>query len=1490
MNKKNTLIIILICFLGLFAKSQTITLTTSPSGSYCTGSSFVVPFTVSGNVWYSDNKFTVQLSNPSGSFNTGSTSIGTIAGQGSGSIVATLPKSATAGTGYKIRIISTNSVQTSNQSSAFTLNGVPNAPIVTSPVNYMQCASASALSATASSGNTLLWLDPITNSIGGTDFYTNGTNLEGVANPGQNRITVFSTLRSNVTITSVDYTIPAYQTVTGLSLGLFNSSGTLIATSNTTSLYNNTASPVKITSIFNFLITDQGSYSIGAVEGSGQVGAENSPTFPIDETTNSIRITGTTNGAKLFNNIIFSTGIASSTPPIPATTTVGTKIYYVKQQNANGCISEVAPITVNVSALAKPTVTTPVTYTQYYASPSALVATAAAGADLYWSSTVNGTYTTTLIVPSTSVIGSKTYFVKQMLGSCLSDAESIVVTITQMPAPTVVTPINYCLNAGAVPLTATPTVSGATLKWSGAITAAIGNTSTSDNVYADGPYSIRSTTFTALKQNIEIVSVDIAVPLYNSASGQVGLFDNSGVLLASKTFTGSGITVTIIFNYTLPTTGDFTLKLISGSGNFQNYSGNLPMSEGTNTLIIKSNVNSRIYGNIQFKTGADLASAPTPLTNVAGTTSYYVSQSFNGSESTPAKIDVIVSNGTPPTVTSTSPASRCGAGSVTISATISAGTANWYANSTGGSSVFTGLSFITPSIANTTTYYVDASNGCSSARTAVLATIDNVSMWTGSKGTDWSNALNWNSCGVPITGAPVIIPDVTNKPVLGGAINVIGDLTLQGNSKIFLNGKSLTIARQLGTGFISSTPSSSLTVTGTTNLNFDQTTVGSTNSLKNLTINAPSLISTLTNELNVFEQVNIVSGTLASGNGLLILKSSEILTSYVAPLTDANNANITGDVKVERFMKGGSNSLRGYRLMSSPVSQIPTKYNVQNLKQTMYISGAGGSGTDANSTTFDASPNNSPTIYHYNEKNKGSASASDYLAITSVTTDYFNRGEGMYVFNRGARLPTVGGIPRFTTTIIPEDNTIVFKGFLNVGDIDVNLSYTPTIPANNADGFNLVGNPYASTIDLNSGNITATDAVTTNTFYVLDPNTKQFAVYIRTGGNSTGLNTGKASQYIASSQGFFVKATGTNQKVTFKETAKTTQQLSTTLTPRLLMGTDNSPKPTVPQYIRLVMVNQIDTNAKDDIVLSFDANANSAFNAMEDAFDYGGNGTTFLSSLSSDQIKLAINSMPIIKENTRISIIANSTVSGNFNFEVGNLSSIDKRWNVFIVDHYKVDSVKVNIVPNYSFAVDRSIPDTYASNRFEIAFREKESLIANILSFDGAILSQDVNLSWKPSLLTPYDVVFTLQKSSDNIIFTDIYNVQSDSRSIYYYKDVQPGLGIFYYRLKQEAVNNQTSFTKSIPFTIANSLTNTNGFVMYPNPVKSSYTISLSIESVSEVKVRILDIFGKVVHRYIAKGKSWNMDASRLSAGTYIVELVDQKTNKLIGRSKFLKK
>jgi len=138
-------------------------------------------------------------------------------------------------------------------------------------------------------------------------------------------------------------------------------------------------------------------------------------------------------------------------------TSVGTCTLQVTEKNSSGCEVIINSIVITVSALpAAPVITTPVTYCQN-ATAAPLTAT---GTGLLWYTTATGgTGSSTAPTPSTATVGSTSYWVSQTnASSCESPRAEIVVTINALPAaPVITTPVTYCQNATAAPLTATGT-------------------------------------------------------------------------------------------------------------------------------------------------------------------------------------------------------------------------------------------------------------------------------------------------------------------------------------------------------------------------------------------------------------------------------------------------------------------------------------------------------------------------------------------------------------------------------------------------------------------------------------------------------------------------------------------------------------------------------------------------------------------------------------------------------------------------------------------------------------------------------------------------------------------------------------------------------------------------------------------------------------------------------------------------------------------------
>jgi hypothetical protein len=121
------------------------------------------------------------------------------------------------------------------------------------------------------------------------------------------------------------------------------------------------------------------------------------------------------------------------------------------------------------------------------------------------------------------------------------------------------------------------------------------------------------------------------------------------------------------------------------------------------------------------------AQATSPFTFYAHTAAVYTISSVtsNGCTGTGTGNATVTSNApAAPTVTPPAPAIYS-YNSITLTASGS-GTFSWYANSTGGSPLFTGAAFTpNPALTTTTTFYVDATvSGCTSVRTAVTVIVN----------------------------------------------------------------------------------------------------------------------------------------------------------------------------------------------------------------------------------------------------------------------------------------------------------------------------------------------------------------------------------------------------------------------------------------------------------------------------------------------------------------------------------------------------------------------------------------------------------------------------------------------------------------------------------------------------------------------------------------------------------------------------------------------
>lgn len=241
-----------------------------------------------------------------------------------------------------------------------------------------------------------------------------------------------------------------------------------------------------------------------------------------------------------------------------------------------------------------------------------------------------------------------------------------------------------------------------------------------------------------------------------------------------------------------------------------------------------------------------------------------------------------------------------------------------------------------------------------------------------------------------------------------------------------------------------------------------------------LTINVDAVLTiTSSSALNV-------SGTLtnSAGNGGLILQSNATGTASLIH----NSSNVPATV--QRYITGAAEA---WHFLSSPVS-------AQAISGTWLPSGtyggAGGTGYD---------------LYLWEEPK------SCWKYKLNAKWDSLNGGNNNFNVGRG-----------YLYSVQATNPTKTFSGNLNNGTQSIALKYAGSDLT--VKGFNLVGNPYPSSIDWQaSSGWTRTNLTTSGSGYdlwIYNPATSNYGVI----NSFSGTGTNSVTRYIAPMQGFFVRA------------------------------------------------------------------------------------------------------------------------------------------------------------------------------------------------------------------------------------------------------------------------------------------------------------------------------------------------------------------------------
>ena len=539
---------------------------------------------------------------------------------------------------------------------------------------------------------------------------------------------------------------------------------------------------------------------------------------------------------------------------------------------------------------------------------------------------------------------------------------------------------------------------------------------------------------------------------------------------------------------------------------------------------------------------------------------------------------------------------------------------------------------------------------------------------------------------------------------MGGNITVAGELAFGTGTNLILGSNTLTLNGTLSNMAVSRTfvanGNSSIVIGGSgalgSNLFFDQSIPGTTNRIIDFTYNRPSQTITLVNALEITGAITPTAGTLATGGNLRLVSNA----LGDARIGTGTGSYITGNVIVERFIPSRG---RIWRFMSSPVSGS----TVEDWRGEIYITGAG-SGTTLGTTNtngFDATQNNSPSIFRYDETVSGGQN-NGWVAPVD-TGSALNPGQGFRVFIRGDRsdLDRLSGSNSTQNAV-----TLNVINPVNTGDINMNPTFS--IPGGVDDGWNLLGNPYPSAISWDAFHDASRSGVSPDfsgtdyshldpTIHILNPSIGSGGQYASFNALSNTTVNGLNNGIIPSGSAFWVKAVASSPTMTMKEIYKTA-------TPAPSMF-----KSGIQQFSVTIHHDNI---LEDEAVFKNEPAASVNVDAY-DIVKLFGTGTQ-LTSITKNGSYLAANCMPLSLTNDTIPLSVISNISGNYVFQFKDAEALSDSKPIHLIDYKTGNVVNVKSNPNYTFTIDANDASTKGNKRFvliigEINVTSTKEILAN---------------------------------------------------------------------------------------------------------------------------------------------------------------------------------
>ena len=674
--------------------------------------------------------------------------------------------------------------------------------------------------------------------------------------------------------------------------------------------------------------------------------------------------------------------------------------------------------------------------------------------------------------------------------------------------------------------------------------------------------------------------------------------------------------------------------------------------------------------------------------------------------------------------------------------------------------------------------------------------------WTGTTSTDWFDATNWTS-GVPgSTGAATIPAGVTNMP----------SLTVEAKDATV---GSLTF----GAGTSLKTGANNLIVG--TNVSFDGVGAAIDGNLLINTSNSTSITGTGT-VTNL-----VVDG--ASGGNLTIVTGA------------GNKVSVTGELDIKH--RGVINTNGNLTLSSTSVGSAIFNYADYNDAGTL---------------------NGNVTVQTYIPQDEGAAFRDLGVCVNGATTGEL--GSQVYGYPSGSWssvLPT-------NTALVPGTGTRVEvktdNGFIT-------LSATGTLATGNvnpiitqgAGAFTFVANPYASQLNFEALNPTATNLQ--DGFYYLDPTNivggyEGYVYYGNLTGASNTYSGGlSVTQYIQPGQGFFLQNqnNGSASSFTFKESSINNSNVQYNV-----FGTK---KP----------LNRITTglfsNGKnlDGAVVVFNGNFSKGLDKY-DGNKISNHGENISFVVDSKNLCANACSLPTEKDVLPMHLY-NLKTNTPYTLKLNASQFVGNGLSAYLKD--SVLGTKTLLEDSNSISFTTTTDTASYSNRYSIVFNAGALPVKNINLTATALQGNQVSVKWSvegESNVASYKV----ERSIDGATFTDLATVSPAASSNYSYVDATASEGMNYYRIKVTDNAGVVAYSKVVSASLS---INDSRLTIYPNPITAnSFKVQLEGVATGMYNLRLVNALGQeVMHKTLLVTGASSVQqidfANKVASGAYTLKV-----------------